>query len=137
MDYFGKLDYRETWEKYETSNYVLKTDEEGNLRKDWVFGEKRRKTGKWRITGPQPAIMVSRVIPSCRNPEVGIVEVDDNLSNIEHLEWIMMRYPLQIIAKNKWDSRCVEMRQLASRRGRLEKLEYANPSPEFKGELRE
>lgn len=90
--------------------------------------------GFWRITGPRAVLMTVRIIP-WTSPHDGIVDVPDNFSNMEHLEWLMLRYPLEDHTKGMWQKRLVETNQTRKLGAKLKILERAEAPSTFKGQL--
>lgn len=135
--FFGTLEY--TTQSQVKEKTAFRFTEDG--RKEWTTEEYRQRQGLWRVNGAQPAIMMSRIIPNCWTKEPGVVEVKDNIANIEHLRWIMLRYPLEILDEKKWNARVLELEQILYRRydngKRNLKADKAEPSSSFVGELRD
>lgn len=116
-----------------------------NMDKDAYYGTLERLENKsgsygepykyvWKIVGPQPAMMASRIIPGCWSHQSGSVEIPDNMCNVEHIDWLMLRYPLKIVG-NGWDSRLEELRILKAKRKLIKNLKVPSVGARFKGTL--
>lgn len=97
--------------------------------------EVKRGEGKWVIRGARPTMMIKRVITSAYSPEPNVVNVGDNTVNVEHLEWIMMRYPLEIKSPNEWNDRLEKLRDYEKITSKVKKLKRISPPATFKGTL--
>lgn len=95
----------------------------------------KRKYGKWRITGFMPTVIISRLVPDSWSEDRGVIEIADSPPNIEHLDMVMYRYPLDILTKEKWNERLKQMHQRFSIAESLEKLSGKEPSKNFIGTL--
>jgi len=94
-----------------------------------------RKLGFWRVVGSQPAMMASRIIPNSMSDGAGAVSIEDNMSNVEHLCWLMVRYPLRINAP-LWTTRLEELKGISRRRSDLQvSLQEAVVDGQFQGKL--
>jgi len=90
----------------------------------------------WLIKGHQPALMASRVIPDSWSTGVGCRSIPDNAAANEHLQWIMLRYPLQILDQERWDDRVKILNRISAKRQSLKVLtENVNVDVRFKGTL--
>lgn len=89
----------------------------------------------WFISGARPTMMINRIIPSCYMPEPNLARVPDNTANVEHLKWLMMRYPLEIESKPEWDNRVKKLKKYGEIAKKTKVLKQVIPSPKFKGEL--
>ena len=59
----------------------------------------------WKITGSKAISMVSKMIAqSWYGDGVGEVIVPDNVQNIQQLQWIADRHPLEILSKSVWSA---------------------------------
>lgn len=144
---YGTLEYTEKPVKKQRKAYVLKpsvlldeflNEKEGPVKRQSEYQEYEIKKGRWRIKGHQVCVMLSRIIPSCNRPEAGVVEIDDNISNVEHLRWLQMRYPLEVKQKSIWESRIAELENIENKRKGILSLEKREPSKTtFNGTLRE
>jgi SNF2 family DNA or RNA helicase len=76
----------------------------------------------WLIKGHQPSLMASRVIPNSWSTNVGERRVPDNISACEHLNWIMMRYPLRILDPDIWVKRIEVLTLVTKKRENLRTL---------------
>lgn len=90
--------------------------------------------GHWRIVGPQPSMMAKRVIPEAWCNRTSTIEIPDNMCNAEHIEWIMMRYPLKIQSPI-WSARMDELHGIKDRRSTLRVLSKAVADAKFTGTL--
>lgn len=98
--------------------------------------EKERKRRYWIIKGHQPALMASRVIPNSWAGAVGERRIPDNSANAEHLQWIMMRYPLDILDPEQWKKRVEIIARASKKRQHLRTLtENITADVRFKGNL--
>ena len=94
------------------------------------------RVNRWLVKGHQPALMASRVIPNSWSTGVGERYVPDNTAANEHLQWIMMRYPLKILNKDIWDQRVEVITQINKKRHSLRVLtENVNIDARFNGTL--
>jgi superfamily II DNA or RNA helicase len=94
-------------------------------------------TWSWKITGERAVAMVSRIIPQAWYGD-GEFEaiVPDEPKNLQHIKWIMDRYPLEILSKNTWLRKLPPSAKQKPKKPKMtEKLRLANPSKQFKGTL--
>ena len=90
----------------------------------------------WLVRGHQPCLMISRVIPNSWSNGVGERCVPDNISAAEHLQWIMMRYPLKILSPEIWLKRTEIISEITKKRQSLRTLtDSVNIDPRFTGTL--
>lgn len=90
----------------------------------------------WLIKGHQPSLMASRVVPDSWADGVGERCVPDNTAANEHLQWIMMRYPLRIIDRELWNERVEVLNCIHQKRQSLRVLnENVNIGSRFNGNL--
>lgn len=90
----------------------------------------------WLVKGHQPSLMISRVVTDSWSSKVGERCVPDNISNAEHLQWIMMRYPLQILSPDLWLERVAIIDEVRKKKQSLRSLtESVNIDPCFVGTL--
>ena len=61
--------------------------------------------------------------------------VSDNDENVKHLKWIAERYPLTILSKSVWNRKTASLIVKKQRVPKIEKLEKATPSNQFRGTL--
>ena len=87
----------------------------------------------WRIRGAQPAIMTSRIVPDAWSNEAATVEVHDNAANIEHINWIMMRFNLEVKTPEIWGQRKAALEQRIKKREGIENLQRIAVSAAFTG----
>lgn len=92
----------------------------------------------WQVTGSQAAMMAQRIMPGSWSSKTGTVDIPDNMSNVEHIEWLMMRYPLEIRSKERWDFRFQELEKIKVKREQIRTLmTFEQVNIRFKGELRD
>ena len=90
----------------------------------------------WKISGSRAVNMVAKLIPRAwygDKPDEAIVS--DNDENVKHLKWIAERYQLVIISKSVWKRKIASLVVKKRRIPKIEKLEKATPSNQFKGTL--
>ncbi|MFA5378051.1 MAG: DEAD/DEAH box helicase [Dehalococcoidia bacterium] len=96
----------------------------------------RHRGNHWLIKGHQPALMASRVIPNSWANEVGERCVPDNIAAAEHIQWIMVRYPLKISSPEIWKKRVEVISEINKKRHNLRTLtENVTVDARFKGTL--
>ena len=93
------------------------------------------KPGHWKISGPQPAMMAQRVIPDSWSRQAATIEIPDNMCNVEHIEWLMSRYPLKIESLAHWNAKIDELHGVKERRTHLRKIVQAVVDARFTGTL--
>jgi len=95
------------------------------------------KTWSWKITGQRAVSMVSKIVPESwygDGPNEAIVP--DSLINVQHLQWIQERYPMEILSKSIWQKKALSKKQnKKEKKSKIEKLERRNPGKQFKGKL--
>ncbi len=95
------------------------------------------KTWSWKITGQRAVSMVSKVVPESwygDGPNEAIVP--DSLINVQHLQWIQERYPMEILSKSIWQKKALSKKQnKQEKKLKIEKLERRTPGKQFKGKL--
>ena len=91
--------------------------------------------GHWKISGPQPAMMAQRVIPDSYSRKAATIEIPDNMCNVEHIEWLMMRYPLEIKTLDRWTARTEQLSDIRLRRINLKTIVQAIVDARFNGTL--
>jgi len=77
---------------------VDKTKNFGTL--EYVL-DKYSRTWSWKVTGSRAVTMVSRLIPQSwygEGPNEAIIP--DNFQNIQQIQWILERYPMEILSKS-------------------------------------
>ena len=90
----------------------------------------------WKISGSRAVNMAAKLIPRAwygDKPDEAIVS--DNDENVKHLKWIAERYPLTILSKSVWDRKTASLIVKKQRVPKIEKLEKATPSNQFRGTL--
>ena len=96
------------------------------------------KQPQWQVTGSQAAMMAMRIVPGSWSSKTGTVDIPDNMSNVEHIDWLMMRYPLEVRSAERWNMRIQELSKIKKKREEIRSLiKYEKISPLFKGELRD
>ena len=99
-------------------------------------GKGYHKGNHWLIKGHQPSLIASRVIPNSWSYGVGERCIPDNTAANEHLQWIMMRYPLRILHPDRWKQRVETLTQISKKRQSLRVLtEDINIDARFNGTL--
>jgi SNF2 family DNA or RNA helicase len=95
-----------------------------------------RRYDHWIIKGHQPSLIASRVVPDSWSNGVGERCIPDNISAAEHLQWIMMRYPLKILDPVRWDQRVDVITKINEKRQSLRALtEEVKVDARFNGTL--
>src|SRR5579872_3441053 len=89
----------------------------------------------WKITGSQPVIMISRIITGLHNDEEGAVHVPYNIINLEHIEWLMMRYDLDIKNELDWKRSTKELQEMRIKMSQINNLKPVEPKGNFIGKL--
>ena len=89
----------------------------------------------WKITGHQPVIMMSRIIYGLFNDETGAVHVPHHKTNLEHIEWLMMRYPLEMKGNGEWKEAMVELNEMRKKMDAIQDLKQIEPKGSFRGVL--
>jgi len=94
---------------------------------------------RWCVTGSLPVMFLNRLIPEAYTLRSDQCALSDTLSNVETIEWLMMRFPLSINknAKRYWNRRVKEVHVGCQRRETLEALVPVTPSRQFIGKLRD
>ena len=90
----------------------------------------------WKISGSRAVNMVAKLIPRAwygDKPDEAIVS--DNDENVKHLKWIAERYSLTILSKSVWNRKTASLIVKKQRVPKIEKLEKATPSDQFRGTL--
>lgn len=99
-----------------------------------------KRTNKWVIKG-EPCVcqMAKRLFPGCDTKRRGTARFTANKRIIGDLNWLMMRYPLEIKNRDKWDRDIEEARQYVLKREWSNKypLKAEVPKLTFNGELME
>lgn len=100
------------------------------------YAPSSEKKNHWLIKGHQPSLMISRVIPNSWSYHVGERCVPDNIAAAEHLEWIMLRYPLRILNPEVWRKRTEIIASVSKKRQSLRTLtDEVNAGAQFRGTL--
>ncbi len=94
------------------------------------------KTWSWKVTGSRAVSMVSKLIPESWYGE-GANEaiVPDSSENVNHLKWILERYPLDILSKSVWQRKSTISKHPKIILPKTEKLKRVNPGEQFRGKL--
>lgn len=112
---------------------VDKTKNFGTL--EYVL-DKYSRTWSWKVTGSRAVTMVSRLIPQSwygEGPNEAIIP--DNFQNIQQIQWILERYPMEILSKSAWRRKISKSTPKKIKPKKIEKLSKANPGKQFKGKL--
>lgn len=119
---------------YGTLEISTKNEGEYSVAKDEYV---KRKRHYWIVKGFQAVQMINRIIPESWSYSRNEASISDHIANIEHLEWLMMRYPLKIISNKQWDLRLKDLKKVRERKENIRQLEPVSPSAGFKGELKD
>jgi SNF2 family DNA or RNA helicase len=98
--------------------------------------DKYSKSWTWKVTGQRAVTMVSRLIPQSwygEGPNEAIIPDSDE--NIQQLQWINDRYPMEILSKSAWRRKILKTYGVKIKSKKIEKLSKANPSKQFRGKL--
>lgn len=99
-----------------------------------------RRDNTWVIRG-EPCVcqMAKRLFPGCEGKGRGVARFTANKRTIGDLNWLMLRYPLEIKDKRRWEKAISEARQHVMDRERSIKYPIkVTPSPlVFQGQLKE
>ena len=90
----------------------------------------------WKISGSRAVNMTAKLIPRAwygDKPDEAIVS--DNDENVKHLKWITEHYQLTILSKSVWNRKTASLIVKKQRVPKIEKLEKATPSNQFRGTL--
>ena len=90
----------------------------------------------WKISGSRAVNMTAKLIPRAwygDKPDEAIVS--DNDENVKHLKWITEHYQLTILSKSVWNRKTASLTVKKQRVPKIEKLEKATPSNQFRGTL--
>ena len=112
---------------------VDKTKNFGTL--EYVL-DKYSRTWSWKVTGSRAVTMVSRLIPQSwygEGPNEAIIP--DNFQNVQQIQWILERYPMEILSKSAWRRKILKSTTKKIKPKKIEKLSKANPGKQFKGKL--
>lgn len=112
---------------------VDKTKNFGTL--EYVL-DKYSRTWSWKVTGSRAVTMISRLIPQSwygEGPNEAIIP--DNFQNIQQIQWILERYPMEILSKSAWRRKILKSTPKKIKPKKIEKLSKANPGKQFKGKL--
>ena len=98
--------------------------------------DKYSQTWSWKVTGQRAVTMISKVIPQSWYGD-GLHEaiIPDSQRNVQHIKWILERYPLEILSKSVWKRKLSDHRHIKVRIPKIEKLVKANPGQQFRGKL--
>lgn len=94
------------------------------------------KTWSWKVTGTRAVSMVSKLIPASwygNGPNEAIIP--DSAENVNHLKWILERYPLDILSKSTWQRKSTKSNIPKTTVSKIEKLERVKPGEQFRGKL--
>jgi SWI/SNF-related matrix-associated actin-dependent regulator of chromatin subfamily A-like protein 1 len=98
--------------------------------------DKYSKTWSWKVTGNRAVTMVSRLIPQSwygEGPNEAIIP--DSTQNIQQIQWILERYPMEILSKSTWRRKVSKSSTKKVKLKKIEKLSKATPSKQFRGKL--
>ena len=112
---------------------VDKTKNFGTL--EYVL-DKYSRTWSWKVTGSRAVTMVSRLISQSwygEGPNEAIIP--DNFQNVKQIQWILERYPMEILSKSAWRRKILKSTSKKIKPKKIEKLCKANPGKQFKGKL--
>ena len=112
---------------------VDKTKNFGTL--EYVL-DKYSRTWSWKVTGSRAVNMVSRLIPQSwygEGPNEAIIP--DNFQNVQQIQWILERYPMEILSKSAWRRKILKSTTKKIKPKKIEKLSKASPGKQFKGKL--
>ena len=90
----------------------------------------------WKISGSRAVNMTAKLIPRAwygDKPDEAIVS--DNDENVKQLKLIADRYPLEVLSNSVWKRKISSLVIKKRRTPRIEKLEKASPSNQFRGTL--
>lgn len=98
--------------------------------------DKYSKSWTWKVSGLRAVTMVSRLIPQSWYGE-GSNEaiIPDSYENIQQLQWINDRYPMEILSKSAWRRKILKTYGVKIKSKKIEKLSKASPSKQFRGKL--
>jgi SNF2 family DNA or RNA helicase len=98
--------------------------------------DKYSKSWTWKVTGQRAVNMVSRLISQSwygEGPNEAIIPDSDE--NIQQLQWINDRYPMEILSKSAWRRKIIKTSGVKIKSKKIEKLSKANPGKQFRGKL--
>jgi len=98
--------------------------------------DKYSKTWSWKVTGNRAVTMVSRLIPQSwygEGPNEAIIP--DSPQNIQQIQWILERYPMEILSKSTWRRKILKSSTKKIKLKKIEKLSKATPGKQFRGKL--
>ena len=98
--------------------------------------DKYSRTWSWKVTGTRAVTMVSRLIPQSwygEGPNEAIIP--DSPQNIQQIQWILERYPMEILSKSTWHRKISKSSTPQIKLKKIEKLSKATPSKQFRGKL--
>lgn len=99
-----------------------------------------KRSNKWVIKGePIVCQMAKRLFPGCDSGRRGTAKFSAHKRIIGDLNWLMLRYPLEIVSREKWEKDFDEARNYVLERERINKepLKITPSEITFRGELRE
>ena len=98
--------------------------------------DKYSRTWSWKVTGSRAVTMVSRLIPQSWYGE-GLNEaiIPDSPQNIQQIQWILERYPMEILSKSTWRRKISKSSTPQIKLKKIEKLSKATPGKQFRGKL--
>jgi SNF2 family DNA or RNA helicase len=98
--------------------------------------DKYSQNWSWKVTGQRAVNMVSRIIPqSWYGDGPNEVIIPDSAENIQQIQWIHERYPLEILSKTTWQRKTHKFKPPKIRQPKIEKLNKAKAGDQFSGKL--
>ena len=98
--------------------------------------DKYSNTWSWKVTGERAVNMVSRLIPQLwygEGPDEAIIP--DNDQNVQQIQWILERYPMEILSKSTWRRKLSPKIIKKIKEKKIDKLSKVTPSKQFRGKL--
>jgi SNF2 family DNA or RNA helicase len=98
--------------------------------------DKYSNTWSWKVTGERAVNMVSRLIPQLwygEGPDEAIIP--DNEQNIQQIQWILERYPMEILSKSTWRRKLSPHTIKKIKDKKIDKLSKVTPNKQFRGKL--
>lgn len=89
----------------------------------------------WLVHGFEVVRIIHRLIPDVGSLARNEAEIADTISNIDYLNWVMMRYPLDIRSKSEWNKRLEKLEDVRQQRSQIQNLKQIPKPRSFKGKL--
>ena len=90
----------------------------------------------WKVTGTRAVMMVSKIISQLWYGDgPNEVIIPDNLNNVKQIQWILDRYPMEILSKSIWQTKASKKLAKKLIHTKIEKLSKATPGKQFRGKL--